>query len=135
MKRILLLNCVVLLAACASGSDPVEGVSGGYDNGVPVVTESGSFAVYYAPPHRPYHTIGFVSLAGERDLLPQLRQLALGRGANAAVITSQQTERVGQNVSTFTLGLTTPFFALPTYANTENRDVYVKKVGALLIKL
>ena len=67
--------------------------------------------------------------------LPELRRLAAGRGANAAVITSQQNEHVGQNTSTFTLGFGTPFIALPTYSNSQSRDVYIQKMSATLVKL
>jgi hypothetical protein len=134
MRGILLL-CVALLAACSYDSGSYRTLSGDYDKGVPVVKAGDGFEVYYSPPPRPYQTVGFVSLTGGADLLPELRRLAAGRGANAAVITSQQNEHVGQNTSTFTLGFGTPFIALPTYSNSQSRDVYVQKVSATLVKL
>jgi hypothetical protein len=131
----LLLTCVGLLAACSSDSGPYRTLSGDYDKGIPVVKEGSDFEVFYSPPPRPYRTVGFVSVTGDSDLLPELRRLAAGRGANAAVITSQQNERVGQNTSTFTLGFGTPFIALPTYSNSQSRDVYIQKLSATLLKL
>jgi hypothetical protein len=130
-----LLTCVGLLAACSYDSSPYRTLSGDCNKGVPVVKEGSGFEVFYSPPPRPYQTVGFVSLTGASDLLPELRRLAAGRGANAAVITSQQNERVGQNTSTFTLGFGTPFIALPTYSNSQSRDVYVQKMSAKLVKL
>jgi hypothetical protein len=135
MRGILFLFCVALSAACSYDRDSYSTLSGDYDKGVPVVKEGGGFEVYYSRPPRPYQTIGFVSLAGGSNLLPELRRLALGRGANAAVITSQQSEHVGQNTSTFTLGFGTAFIALPTYSNSQSRDVYVQKISATLLKL
>jgi hypothetical protein len=135
MRGILLLSCVTLLAGCSYDSGPYRNLSGDYDKGVPVVKEGSGFQVYYSPPPQPYQTVGFVSLTGGGDLLPELRRLATGRGANAAVITSQQNEHVGQNTSTFTLGFGTPFIALPTYSNSQSRDVYVQKLSATLVKL
>ena len=96
----LLLTCIGLLAACSSDSGPYRTLSGDYDKGTPVVKEGTGFEVFYSPPPRPYQTVGFVSLTGGSDLLPELSHLAAGRGANAAVITSQQNEHVGQNTST-----------------------------------
>jgi hypothetical protein len=135
MKGTLLLTCVGLLAACSSDNGPYRTLSGDYNKGVPVVKEGSDFEIFYSPPPRPYQTVGFVSLTGGSDLLPELRRLAAGRGANAAVITSQQSERVGQNTSTFTLGFGTPFIALPTYSNSQSRDVYTQKLSAKLLKL
>jgi hypothetical protein len=135
MKGMLLLTCVGLLAACSSDSGPYRTLSGDYDKGVPVVKDGSDFEVFYSPPPRPYQTVGFVSLTGGSDLLPELQRLAARRGANAAVITSQQNERVGQNTSTFTLGFGTPFIALPTYSNSQSRDVYTQKLSATLLKL
>ena len=135
MRGILLLSCVAFLGACSYESGSYGTLSGDYDKGVPVVKAGGGFEVYYSPPPRPYQTVGFVSLAGGADLLPELRRLAAARGANAAVITSQQNEHVGQNTSTFTLGFGTPFIALPTYSNSQSRDVYVQKISATLVKL
>jgi hypothetical protein len=135
MKGMLLLTCVGLLAACSSDSGPYRTLSGDYDKGIPVVKEDSDFEVFYSPPPRSYQTVGFVSVTGGSDLLPELRRLAAGRGANAAVITSQQNERVGQNTSTFTLGFGTPFIALPTYSNSQSRDVYIQKLSAKLLKL
>ena len=131
----LLLFCIALLAACSYDRTSYRALSGDYDKGVAVVRDGGGFNVYYSPPPRPYQTIGFVSLAGGGDLLPALRHLALGRGANAAVITSQQAERVGQNTSTFTLGLGSLFMTLPGYSTSESRDVYVAKISAMLVRL
>jgi hypothetical protein len=93
------------------------------------------FKVFNSPSPRPYQTVGFVSLTGGSDLLPELRRLAAGRGANAAVITSQQNEHVAQNTSTFTLGFGTPFIALPTYSNSQSRDVYIQKLSATRLQL
>jgi hypothetical protein len=135
MKGNLLLTCVGLLAACSSDNGPYRTLSGDYDKGVPVVKEGSGFEVFYSPPPRAYQTVGFVSLTGGSDLLPELRRLAAGRGANAAVITSQQNEHIGQNTSTFTLGFGTPFIALPTYSNSQSRDVYIQKMSATLLKL
>ena len=130
----LLLTCIGLLAACSSDSGSYRTLSGDYDKGAPVVKEGSGFEVFCSPPPRPYQTVGFVSLTRGSDLLPELSRLA-GRGANAAVITSQQNEHVGQNTSTFTLGFGTPFIALPTYSNSQSRDVYVQKMSATLLKL
>jgi hypothetical protein len=135
MRGILLLSCVGLLAACSYGGGSYRALSGDYDKGVPVVREGNGFEVYYSRPPRPYQTIGFVALTGGSDFLPELQRLAVGRGANAAVITSQQSEHVGQNTSTFTLGFGTPFIALPTYSNSQSRDVNVQKISATLVKL
>jgi len=135
MTRILLLSCVALLAGCSNEHTSYRALSGDYDKGVPEVKDGDGFNIFYSPPSRPYQTIGFVSLSGGGDLLPELHHLALGRGANAAVITSQQNEHVGQNTSTFTLGFGTPFIALPTYSNSQSRDVYVQKLSATLVKL
>ena len=93
------------------------------------------FKIFYSPPPRPYQTIGFISLSGAGDLLPELHHLAQARGANAAVITAQQSERIGQNTSTFTLGLGTLFMTLPGYSTSQSRDVYVQKISATLVKL
>jgi hypothetical protein len=131
----MLLLCVAFLTACSYDSGSYRALSGDYDKGVPVVKAGGGFEVYYSPPHRPYQTVGFVSLTGGADLLPELQHLAAGRGANGAVITSQQNEHVGQNTSTFTLGFGTPFIALPTYSNSQSRDVYVQKLSATLVRL
>jgi hypothetical protein len=135
MKGILLLTCIGLLAACSSDSGPYRTLSGDYDKGAPVVKEGSDFQVFYSPPPRPYQTVGFVTLTGASDLLPELSRLAAGRGANAAVITSQQNEHVGQNTSTFTLGFGTAFIALPTYSNSQSRDVYMQKMSATLLRL
>jgi hypothetical protein len=135
MKGMLLLTCIGLLAACSSESGPYRTLSGDYDKGAPVVKEGSGFEVFYSPPPRPYQTVGFVSLTGGSDLLPELSRLAAGRGANAAVITSEQNEHIGQNTSTFTLGFGTPFIALPTYSTSQSRDVYIQKMSATLLKL
>jgi hypothetical protein len=135
MKGILLLTCIGLLAACSSDSGPYRTLSGDYDKSAPVVKEGSDFQVFYSPPPRPYQTVGFVTLTGASDLLPELSRLAAGRGANAAVITSQQNEHVGQNTSTFTLGFGTAFIALPTYSNSQSRDVYMQKMSATLLRL
>lgn len=135
MTRILLLSCVALLAGCSNEHTSYRALSGDYDKGAPVVTDGDGFNIFYSPPSRPYQTIGFVSLSGGGDLLPELHHLALGRGANAAVITAQQTERIGQNTSTFTIGFGTFFMTLPGYSTSESRDVYVQKISATLVKL
>ena len=135
MKRLLFVLCAALVAACSYGRDSYWALSGDYDKGVPVLRDGTGFSIYYAPPPRHYQTIGFVSLSGEKDLLPELRHFALSRGANAAVITSQQSEHVGQNTSTLTVGFGTAFIALPTYTNSQSRDVYVQKLSAKLVKL
>jgi hypothetical protein len=80
----LLLTCIGLLAACSSDSGSYRTLSGDYEKGAPVVKEGSSFEVFYSPPPRPYQTVGFVSLTGASDLLPELSRLAAGRGANAA---------------------------------------------------
>src|SRR5260221_8536258 len=135
MTRILLLSCVALLAGCSNDRTSYRALSGDYDKGVPVGRAGDGFDIFYSPPPRPYQTIGFVSLSGAGDLLPELHHLALGRGANAAVSTSQQTERIGQNTSTFTLGFGSFFMTLPGYSTSESRDVYFQKISATLVKL
>jgi hypothetical protein len=135
MKGMFLLWLVIFLAACSYDSGPYHALSGNYDKGVAVVNGGNGFEVYYSKPPRPYQTVGFVSLTGGADLLPELQHLAAARGADAAVITSQQSDRVGQNTSTITLGFGTAFVALPTYSNSQSRDVYVQKISATLVKL
>ena len=135
MTRILLLSCIALLAGCSGEQNQYRALSGNYDKGAPVVKGGDGFKIFYSPPPGRYQTIGFISLSGAGDLLPELHHLAQGRGANAAVITSQQTDHVGVNTSTITIGLGTPFFALPSYSNSQTRDVYVQKMSATLLKL